>query len=206
MIQNEKRNLSFVALFLFICCLSGCATESGSHRFYSGPPLPKTEIALVYAVRGCYMRDVRSETEKEGRHLDYFKDAGSGMLDLLPGEYIIGITYSHSSADFEKRTQTLGDKIRIKLHARPGNVYIIYPSIDGSKWQPIIVNIDDYDMNKCEKHNKYESCPSKEVIGAKTTAYLNSERPVMRFHPLSETPYYKPVTEEAKREIKGFWW
>ena len=44
------------------------------------------------------------------------KDAASGMLDLLPGEYIIGITFSHSSEDFKEHVHTLGDKVWIRDH------------------------------------------------------------------------------------------
>ena len=215
-----KHNSSPAVLLFFICCLSGCATGSGAHRFYSGPPLPRNEIALVYAVTDCHIRDIRNETEKETRHLDFLKEAASSMLDLLPGQYIVGITFSRTSSALETRTQTLGDKVRIRLNAQPGNIYIIYPEIDASNslphsqdkqksqqtWRPIIVNIADYDIKECAKHNKYGGCPSKEVISKRTNVYLQGERPIMSFHPLSETPYYVPATEEAKRDIKGFWW
>ena len=206
---SARHNSSHVVLLFFMCCLTGCATGSGAHRFYSGPPLPKNEIALVYvASSDCHIRDIRNETEKETRYLDLLR-ATSSMLDLLPGQYIIGITYSHTStvSGYEtRRTQTLGDKVRVKLNAEAGNVYIIYPSFDGGKWRPINVNINDYDIKECKKYNKYEGCPSKEGISKRTNAYLQGERPIMSFHPLSETPYAIPVTEEAKHDIKGFWW
>ena len=44
------------------------------------------------------------------------KDAASGMLDLLPGEYITGITFRHSSEDFKEHIHALGDKIQISDH------------------------------------------------------------------------------------------
>jgi len=179
---------------------------SEAHRFYSGPPLPKNEVAFVYAVKGCQIRDVRDETEDETKYLDVLKAAASDLLDLLPGRYVIGIVYKSSKSTLDNRTLTLGDKVRLSLNAEKENTYIIYPAIDGAKWQPVIVNINDYDMTECKKSNKYEDCPSKEAIGKKITAYLKGERPILRFHPLSETPFYKPVTEEAKRDIKGFWW
>ena len=196
----------FVVLLFSITYLSGCAVTRGANRFYTGPPLPKNDIALVYAAAGCKMRDVKSEAEQERRYLDFMNEAPSLMLDLLPGDYLIGVTFSHSSSSMNQRSQTLGNKIRVKLHAQPGNIYIIYPLFEGNNWQPVAVNIDDYEKKKCESHNKIKSCPSKEKISKKIAEYLHDERPVMKFHPLSETPYYKPVTEEAKREIKGFWW
>jgi len=204
MIQTIKRSLFFAALLLVVCCQSGYA--SGAHRFYSGSPLPKNEIALVYAVKGCHIRDVRDEREKETKYLDVLRDAASGLLDLLPGQYIVGITYKSSKSTFENTTSALGDKVRLEFNAEAGNIYVVYPAIDGVKWKPVIVNIKGYDMTQCNRSNKYEDCPSIEVIDKKITAYLQSDRPILRFHPLSETPYYKPVTEEAKRDIKGFWW
>lgn len=206
---NAKQILAAAVLLFFLCCLFGCATGSGTHRFYSGPPLPKKEIALVYAVAGCHMRDVRNTQEEETKYLDYLKgDAASRMLELLPGQYMIGITYSRSSTavGYEtRRTQTLGDKVRLKISAGAGNVYIIYPLLSEKKWQPVIVNINDYSKEECEKNNR-SGCPDKEGISKRSNSYLQSERPIMTFHPLSETPYAIPVTEEAKRDIKGFWW
>jgi hypothetical protein len=206
---NAKQTLSIAILLFFLCCLSGCATGSGAHRFYSGPPLPKNEIALVYAVVDCHIHDVRNMREEETKYLDYLKgDAASRMLELLPGQYMIGITYSRSSTavGYEtRRTQTLGDKVRLKISAGAGNVYIIYPSFNGGKWQPIIANINDYSEEECEKHNK-SGCPNKEGISKRSNKYFLGERPIMIFHPLSETSYAIPVTEEAKRDIKGFWW
>ena len=205
----------YIALLpLLIGCLFGCATGTGAHRFYSGPPLPKKEIALVYAFNGCKIRDVRNKIEEETRYLDFVKDAASGMLDLIPGEYVLGITFSHSSSSMGNRTHVSGDKVRIKLNVKQGDVYIIYPKIStqnkktyqkgNKKWQKIwqanIVNLKDYSSKECEL------CPSEDKIQRKIKEYLNSGRPVLKFHPLSETPYYKTVTEEAKRNIKGFWW
>jgi len=181
--QSVKQNLSFGVLLLFIYGLSGCAT--GAHRFYSGQPLPKNEIALVYAVSSCEIIDIRNEREKQTKGIDMMSTARR-MLDLLPVQYIVGIIYSY---DLGQRTYTYGDRAQIKLNAQPGNVYIIYPEFYGEKWKPIIINIDDY---KSEK----------EII-KKTKAYLQSERPIMSFRPYSETPY-TPVTEEA-RERKGVW-
>ncbi len=124
-----KYNIYSAVLILFIGCFFGCATGTGAHRFYSGPPLPKDEIAFVYAFNGCKIRDVRNKIEEETRHLDFLHDAASGMLDLTPGEYILGITFSHSSSSMENRTHVLGDKVRLKLNVDPGNIYIIYPEI-----------------------------------------------------------------------------
>jgi len=204
MLQNIIRNLSFAFLLLFMCCQSGYSAEA--HRFYSGPPLPGNEVALVYAVNCCKIRDVRGEAENETKYLDVLRSAAFDLLDLLPGRYVIGMTYKSSRSTLQERTLTLGDKARLSLNAEKGNVYIIYPAIDGTKWQPVIVNINNYDIAACNKSNKYEDCPSKEAIEKRITRYLNGERPVLKFHPLSETPFYKPVTEDAKRNIKGFWW
>jgi len=204
MIQIMMRLFSFLVLLLGLYCQSVYPSEA--HRFYSGPPLPKNEVAFVYAVKGCQIRDVRNEAEDETKYLDVLKAAASDLLDLLPGRYVIGIVYKSSKSTLDKRTLTLGDKAQLNLNAEKENIYIIYPAIDGAKWQPVIVSINDYNTTECNKRNKYEDCPGKEAIEKKIAAYLKSERPILRFHPLSETPYYKPVTEEAKRDIKGFWW
>ncbi len=215
-----KYNSIFALFFLFMSSLFGCVNGPGAHRFYSGPPLPEDEIAIVYAIAGCRIRDVRNVIEKETKYLDFMKDAASGMLDLIPGEYVIGITFRHSSDTMGKRTQSLGDKVRIKLDAHSGNVFIIYPEIGApdskaypredqkrpETWRPVIVNITNYNFKECEIHNPYEDCPNKDRITKKINEYLENDRPIMSFHPLSETPYYIPVTEEAKRNIKGFWW
>jgi hypothetical protein len=153
------------------------------------------------------MRDVRDETEAETKYIDFLKgDDASRMLDLLPGQYIIGITYSHSSGGSFTRALTLGDKSRLKISTEAGNIYIIYPLLGEKKWQPVIVNINDYIKEECKKHIKYVECPDKEEIRKRAQTYLQGERPIMTFHPLSETPHYTPATEEAKRDIKGFWW
>ena len=193
-------------LWLFMGCLYGCATSSTAHRFYSDSPLPENEAAFVYAVNGCKISEVRNHTEEETKHIDLIHNAATGLLDLFPGEYTLGIFYSHFSDNFDKRIHDYGEKISIPFDAQPGRIYVIYPSIDDNNlWKPVIVTIDDYEAEECRK-NSHLSCPDKDRIRKKIDAYLQSERPVMRFHPLSETPYYKPVTEEAKRNIKGFWW
>jgi len=155
MIQIMMRLFSFLVLLLGLYCQSVYPSEA--HRFYSGPPLPKNEVAFVYAVKGCQIRDVRNEAEDETKYLDVLKAAASDLLDLLPGRYVIGIVYKSSKSTLDKRTLTLGDKARLNLNAEKENIYIIYPAIDGAKWQPVIVNINDYDITECKKSNKYKT-------------------------------------------------
>ncbi len=194
-------NIYIALLLLLIGCFFGCATGTGAHRFYAGPPLPKDEISLLYAFNGCKIRNVLNKIEDETRHLDFLHNAASEMLDLIPGEYILGITFSHSSSSMGNRTHVLGDKVQLKLNAKPGNTYLIYPEISTqNNWKPVIVNMKNYSPKECEV------CPSKDKIQKQIKEYLQSERPILRFHPLSETSYYKTVTEEAKQNIKGFWW
>jgi hypothetical protein len=232
MIQNVKHNLSVMASLLFMCCLFGCATTDlgRGNRFYSGRPLPISEIALVFAVNDCFIYDIRDETEKEEK---VFGDKMVGwgpwdMLDLLPGRYFVGVLYSRSTA----ATYELGGRVQVELNVQPGNIYVIYPEIkkeseltkdtndyarlifttipasnftkkDIGKWRPLFINMNDYTKEECQRKfgRGLDSCYEKGKFLELATKYQQSERRIMSFHPFKE-----PIMNMwTKRVQNGVW-
>jgi len=230
MIQNVKHNLCLMALLFFMCCLLGCATADfgWGNRFYSGRPLPNSEIALVFAVNDCSIYDIRVETEKEEKIFGE-KLVGWGpwdMLDLLPGRYIAGVIYSRSTAG--PTTYELGGRVQLQLNVQAGNIYVIYPEItkeseftkdmnsyarliytisnirkDVGKWRPLFINMNDYTKEECQR--KYgrglDSCYEKDKILELATKYQQSERRIMSFR-----PFKKPIMNIwTRRDYNGVW-
>mgnify|MGYP003589540288 CR=1 FL=1 len=215
MAKNVRYNSALPVILLVTCHLLGCATAdfSRGHRFYSGPPLPNKEIALVFAGINCTISDIRVETEQGEKMLG---DGPSDMLDLLPGLYIAGIRYSRTSEGFynpaatnypRPGSMTIGDRVQLGLDVRAGNIYIIYPEITGTKgretWRPVIVNINDYRKEECQKFNRWD-CVDKDRILELAAKYLKSERRIMTYHQL-EKPYVME-SRGTRRVINGFWW
>jgi hypothetical protein len=100
-----------------------------------------------------------------------------------------------------------GDRTQIKFYAQAGEIYVIYAEITAPQgrrreqtWRPIIVNINNYRKEECEKYN----CVDTDRIKELATKYLQSERRIMTYHPL-EKPH---VVESGgtRRVINGFWW
>jgi hypothetical protein len=207
MSQNVKLKTSLAVSLLSMCCLLGCATADfgWGNRFYSGKPLPSSEIALVFAANDCSVYDIREETEKEEK---VFGDKLVGwgpwdMLDLLPGRYIAGVIYSRGGAG---TTYELGGRVEVQVNAQAGNIYILYPEFTRAKekatWRPILVNFNDYSKENCQKmYGALDSCYEKDKIRELATKYLQSERRIMSFR-----QFEKPIMNIwTKRLYNGVW-
>ncbi len=204
MIRKVKHTLRLTVLLLFICSMLGCTTTA--HRFYSGLPLPGNEIALVYAVTGCDINDLRDKSEIGVKKFGGYNPLH--MLEFIPGEYIVGVSYSWYSpggtyGNYQiSSSTTTGGRVQLNLNAQGGNIYVIYPEIYETKstasngkyslektWRPILVNINDYSKEECAKYNGCWGCPGrlschdKDEIRKWATKYLQGERPVMIYHP-----------------------
>jgi len=180
-----------VLLFLLTVGICGCATTTPvGHRFYFGPPRPNNEVALVYAVAGCSINDIRNESEKDLKKIAHDPPR---ELELLPGQYIAYVNFEqHHGIEITME----GGISQLRLSLQGGNIYIIYPEIEGRKeeskkffkkagetWRPIIVNISDYKREACRDSRYGLSCPSKDRILELATKYLQSERRIMTYHP-----------------------
>lgn len=211
MIRNVKHKMSLAVSLLFMSCLLGCAISPG-HRFYSGSPLPSNEIALVFTVTGCSIFDIRDETENEGKIIGPRWIWGPwDVLDLLPGRYVAGITYSKASEStsgaLKIRDTTTGRRVQTELRVQAGNIYVIYPAftqaMEREKWSPIFENLNDYSQDKCQKHNGPLDCYEKDRIWKLATEYLQSERTTMSYHPL-EKPFVWE-SDGVRRVVSGIW-
>lgn len=167
-----------------ISLLTSCATRE--YRFYSGPPLPKNDVALFYRVGGCSIWYLRDERGEEQKFISYLTE----LYELLPGQYIADIRYRDFDVGNQVIWTTTGDDVRLKLNVQAGNIYIIYPEfIMGipsivKTWRPIIVNINDYNKEECVKYSRTMVrpiyCPNKDQIRKRATKYLQSERPIWK--------------------------
>jgi hypothetical protein len=162
----------------------GCAIpDDKGHRFYSGPPLPNNEVALVYAV-DCNIQDIRAEKEKDVKKLGY---GPSRELELLPGQYVTGINYSNIYFGTYYTKTTDGGRVQLNLNLQAGDIWMIYPEIIGQSgnqtWRPILVNIKDYNEEECRKNIQGRICPDKDRIKEKATKYLQGERRIMSYNP-----------------------
>ncbi len=182
MIRLVLRNLCLAVLFLSICSMLGCATPERGRRYYSGPPLPSNEVALVYDV-GIYIWGIRNEREKEEKQIFAFRAA---PRELLPGQYIMKVRYFSISGN--KRS----DDVFLKLDALAGNIYIIYPEITnsinstGETFRPIFVNIKDYNEEECREKSSWSrsgNCPDKNRINEDAIKYLQGERRILSYQP-----------------------
>jgi hypothetical protein len=202
MLRKETHVLCLIAFLLFVCGLLGCATIPTAHRYYSGPPLPNNETALIFTIStlssemhsgGCEMKNIRGEGEKEAKKLGY---GPSEMIEVLPGQYL---------ANFQLAYQKEGHKEyvsieELKLNIQAGNIYVIYPEIEGkgpkttlkefmwgkalgSKWRPKVVNINDYSDEECSDSRYRLMCPGKDILQGRAAKYFESERRTISYHP-----------------------
>jgi hypothetical protein len=203
-IRNLIHALCLAVLFLFICSLLGCASFQGS-RFYSGPPLQKNEIALVWGINTCRIDFLNDGKANEDKLLHWHMNSSAiyspRILELLPGHYNAGITYQRQP------------RVQSRVNIQAGNIYIIYPEITSSSqfrimtWQPIIVNVNDYNKEDCERAmNGFKApldCPDRDKIREWTMEYLQNKRPSMSYHLLDD-----PRIEEIEGErhfYNGYW-
>jgi hypothetical protein len=232
MIQKVKCILSLTALLFSVCCLVGCATADfgWGNRFYTGNPLPKNEIALVFAINDCFIYDIRNETEKEEKIFG-LKLVGWGpwdMLDLVPGRYFAGIIYSRGTAG---TTYTMGGRVQTQINVQAGNIYVIYPEVTDEtesnkhkdsygrqinttrntkeaarKWRPIIVNFNDYSKEECQmRFGPLDSCYEKDKIMELAAKYLHSERLIMTFRPFKEPIQKMWEVDGVRGMYNGVW-
>lgn len=206
MFRNLTHALCCMVLLSFACGLSGCATNTTAHRYYSGPPLPNNETALIFTIAtysnehgggGCQMDSIRGESEKAAKKLGY---GPSVMIEVLPGQYIANFKLLYLRAGHRKYDEVA----EIKLNVQAGNIYVIYPEIEGKdaktkttfsefiwgkstelgrNWRPVIVNINDYNDEDCSDSRYRLRCPDKDILRKKATKYLESERSTISYHP-----------------------
>jgi hypothetical protein len=125
--------IRLTVVLLLVCGLFGCATFPTAHRYYSGPPLPNDKIALIFTIstysttlgtHGCQMNNIRGESEKEAKKLGF---GPSEMIEVLPGQYLANILLLYDVVGDEKNVSIE----ELKLNIQAGNIYVIYPEIEG---------------------------------------------------------------------------
>jgi len=212
MTRKTINTLCSAVVSLVLCSVLGCVNMG--HRFYSGPALAKSEMAIVYADSGCRIQTIKAENEKEEKALGIIPQ---GMLELLPGIYNVAIQYGRVDNGYRTTTITTGARIQRKIAVQAGNIYIIYAEVRGANlpyylqdtpdkrrtWRPVIVNLNEYNKEECEKSSGGR-CFDKDSIGKRTEKYLQGERRIMSFHP-ADAPFTYDIDKEA-RVFHGFWW
>ena len=174
-------------LALFVIVLSagmpGCMATNT--LLYSGPPKAPGEVAyLSTLVRGDTLADsgfistIRAENEAGGKKLAWVQE-----LEIVSGNYIVGLCYrtfdlslgiAHSSTAYVEQT----------VRFEPGNTYFVFSKIetasDGNYWKPTIVNLKDYDKERCvAAFNRV--CPSKDQLAQRFDEHFRGGRTPLSF-------------------------
>jgi hypothetical protein len=199
-----------ILMFLFVSCILGCATmPKEGHRFYQSSPKPATEIALVFSMSTVHIKTVQLKGENESRLVSYF--GAMHELELLPDEYVLGMTYS--SVNTFSHSQRHGSYTELKINIQKDNIYFIYPEFIVEKnmplylqntlnltvtWHPVVRKINEYSKEECKK-GYGGNCPDREDIMQMAKKYLQSERLVKSYY-----PFEKPINDEG-RIYFGYW-
>jgi hypothetical protein len=161
---NLSKIFHITVLFLLSSFCIGCSTVPKGYRLYDGTPRPSDAVAFSLAISGANIIHITDEENTSNRA--YFFD---DKLELLPGSYTLHIGWSDGYNSVAK------EGVDIKLKAKPGHVYVIYPEFPGTGlWYPRIVDIvsvKDYSKVKCN------NCPSPEIIRDMVHNYFKGERP-----------------------------
>ncbi len=140
--RKFKLIMPVFASLLLMVVLNGCASLQKGTRFYSGTPLQRSEVSLVITPMNCFINNITEVDNQETKRLE-----SRNILELLPGNYIIGLAYMNI---YEHGAS----KIYTTINCRAGHSYIIVPhittyqvkTVQGNyvtekKWEPILYDI-----------------------------------------------------------------
>lgn len=156
--KSKLYGINWLLLFLALS-LFACSTPTGS-RFYTGRPLSQNEVAFLYLYGACRLNSIT----REGQEKIHFKDAYRFPGELLPGSYILEVSYNYMGE--------IGGAVNLPLHAEAGHTYSIWPSFpEKKKWRPFIVdNLNNDDFSKISKSNQ-------NYVKEKSNIYFKGKRP-----------------------------
>lgn len=136
------------AVVLLIYFLTGCQVK---HRLYTGPELPKTQIAVVAGQAPIQLFEVDGKRGPNRKRYNSFTN-GSFIIELLPGIHTFnigfGVYYPESQMSFKSTSN-----ITLTLDAEPGKYYTIEAVTDvgpsSSQWG---AEITEWELQAEEYH------------------------------------------------------
>lgn len=140
--------LSACLTFILSVGLGACArvgANKNSVPFYSGPRLPRDQVALLGS-ENCgdaspvRLIEVDGELGAHGPAYGYSDEWDGGFcLELLPGPHDLTVRYV--GTDYNGGTYFSKARVKFALNARAGHVYELKALVGDLKWRPIVVDV-----------------------------------------------------------------
>jgi len=147
------QSLFVMVVMVFSFYLSGCTTKPLGSRFYSSPPSPQNDVAILRSSRWARFTSINglainivSRGMQRGR---------PNLLEVLPGQHVIGVDYFYYEPKYHTggSVKETGEVVYLNINAQPGHLYLIYSEHPTEfTWNPVIVDVaSDEDYEKLGK-------------------------------------------------------
>jgi hypothetical protein len=128
----------FISTIFVGFCLCSCAAFSPRHRLYSGPLLPRGDVAILANQNEGVVIDIMlMQVDEQDRLLS------SGIVEILPGRHILRF---REQAGLSSRMVDAN----VELDTKAGHIYIYYQTNNGAtaelkdlRWWPHVEDITD---------------------------------------------------------------
>jgi hypothetical protein len=107
---------------------------SCTRALYPGPARPNAAVASIGA------SDTRIDSV-DGQWVGDDTFAGHGArYEILPGPHRVGVSLRHLNPGVLVRRGQVSGTVMAHFEAEPGHSYVTVPLIDGSRWEPHVVD------------------------------------------------------------------
>lgn len=196
--------LAFIASFLI-----ACASPSGPVKFYSGPPLPKDQLAIVVVPGPITVLSIDGQTVRSPS-----QESGTYELQLPPGHHLIAFRYYLYWGSNDSGMIVNSKITGVDAQFEAGKTYSLRYKVprDANEAKDYLTDFKAtlVDQSSSQEYSSYEIRDLKEVLAAKN---LNQTTPSssLASSTTASTPAQTTmsadaaVKEDPVKRLK-FWW
>jgi hypothetical protein len=111
----------------------GALVSACTHVMYDGPRRPQAEVAIIAS------REVLIHTV-DGRPVGGDSDGTPRKLEVLPGNYVLGVSLSAVRSHFLYNTLHRSGVVKICVPARAGRTYVVRANLGERRWTPELLD------------------------------------------------------------------
>jgi len=196
-----------LSLLIALTGLLFACSATGPVRFYSGPPLPKDQIAIVVVPAALTVRSI------DGKKVDSpSKESGTYELELKPGYHIIAFRYELFWGSNESGRLVKSHEVGVDAVFAAGKNYTIQYKAPHSYDEALDLQTDFsatlVDMSSGQQYSSYEIHDLDALVAAKlgnTTAAAPTTTTVATPAATAPLSADAAVNEDPVKRLK-FWW
>ena len=157
-----------LSLLLVLTGLLFACSATGPVRFYSGPPLPKQELAIVVVPAAITVRSI------DGKEVDSpSKETGTYEVQLKPGHHLIAFRYELSWGTNESGMLVKSKQVGVDTNFEAGKTYQIRYKVphDADEAYDYLsdFNATLVDLSNGQQYHSYEIANLNTILATKLT-------------------------------------